>query len=202
MPPSASSQRGRAPRQGRRTTHRRRLGVPRTGDAWIKDCYSGTSNHDDRGTGGAAASCRGRPDEVKTPARPRHYPPAPDTRTPQADGAPRYLPSQHDSDLPAELVTLIDLPCTPEVPDIYLLPGAGSIAAPARLPRPALAAPAGSSRRRATAATRVDPDARWSGGSAADDKVELDRQVGLTECVPGVGEGFGFDTLMQGVQVG
>ncbi len=99
-------------------------------------------------------------------------------------------------------MTLIDLPCTPEVPDIYLLPGAGSIAAPARLPRPALAAPAGSSRRRATAATRVDPDARWSGGSAADDKVELDRQVGLTECVPGVGEGFGFDTLMQGVQVG
>jgi hypothetical protein len=36
-------------------------------------------------------------------------------------------------------------------------PGAGSIAAPARLPRPALAAPAGSSRRRATAAAKVDP---------------------------------------------
>jgi hypothetical protein len=39
-----------------------------------------------------------RHDEVKNPTRPRHYPPAPDTRIPQADGAPRYLPSQHDSD--------------------------------------------------------------------------------------------------------
>ena len=33
-----------------------------------------------------------------TESRPRHYPPTPDTRTPQADGAPRYLPSQHDSE--------------------------------------------------------------------------------------------------------
>jgi hypothetical protein len=41
-----------------------------------------------------------------------------------------------------------------------------------------------------------------SGGSAADAKVELDRQVSLAECVPGVGEGFGFDALVQGVQVG
>ena len=46
------------------------------------------------------------------------------------------------------------------------------------------------------------PYARRSGGSAADAKVELDRQVSLAECVPGVGEGFGFDALMQGVQVG
>jgi len=30
----------------------------------------------------------------------------------------RYRPSQHDSDLPTEPVTLIDLPCTPEVPGI------------------------------------------------------------------------------------
>ena len=34
--------------------------------------------------------------------------------------APRYLPSQHDSDLPTRLMTLIDLPCTPEVPGIHL----------------------------------------------------------------------------------
>jgi hypothetical protein len=32
----------------------------------------------------------------------------------------RHRPSQHDSDLPAELVTPIDLPCTPEVPSIHL----------------------------------------------------------------------------------
>ena len=32
----------------------------------------------------------------------------------------RYRPSQHDSDLPTEPVTLIDLPCTPEVPGIHL----------------------------------------------------------------------------------
>jgi hypothetical protein len=57
-----------------------------------------------------------RHEEVQNP---RHYPPAPDTRTPQADGAPRHLPSQQDSNLPAELVTLIDLPCTPEVPGIH-----------------------------------------------------------------------------------
>jgi hypothetical protein len=31
----------------------------------------------------------------------------------------RYQPSQHDSDLPAERITLIDLPCTPEVPGIH-----------------------------------------------------------------------------------
>ncbi len=59
-------------------------------------------------------------EELKNPGTPRHYPPPPDTRTPQADGAPRYLPSQHDSDLPDELVTLIDLPCTPEVPGTHL----------------------------------------------------------------------------------
>jgi hypothetical protein len=118
--PTASSQGERTPRQGRRTTHRRRLS-PRTGDTGIKDCYSGTCNHDDRGTGGAAASCRGPPRRGrKPPARPRHYPPAPDTRTPQADGAARHLPSQHDSDLPAELVTPINLPCTPDVPGIHL----------------------------------------------------------------------------------
>src|ERR1700681_436625 len=46
------------------------------------------------------------------------------------------------------------------------------------------------------------PDARRSGGSAADAKVELYRQVSVAECLPGVGEGFGFDALMQGVQVG
>ncbi len=46
--------------------------------------------------------------------------PAPGTRTPQADGAPRYPPSQHDSDLPDERVTLIDLPCTPEIHGIHL----------------------------------------------------------------------------------
>jgi uncharacterized RDD family membrane protein YckC len=32
----------------------------------------------------------------------------------------RYRPSQHDSDLPTEPVTLIGLPCTPEVPGIHL----------------------------------------------------------------------------------
>jgi hypothetical protein len=77
-------------RQGkdRRTTHRRPLS-PRTGDTGSKDCHSGTSNHDDRGTGGSAASCRDPPRRgQRPPARPRHYPPAPDTRTPQADGAP------------------------------------------------------------------------------------------------------------------
>jgi hypothetical protein len=41
-----------------------------------------------------------------------------------------------------------------------------------------------------------------SGGSAADAEVELDRQAGLAECVPGVGECFGFDALVHGVQVG
>ena len=131
--PSASSQGERAPRQGRRTTHRRRLS-PHTGDIGFKERYFGASHHDDRGdTRGAAASCRGPPPKsLKAPARPRHYPSAPDTRKPQADGVPRYLPSQHDSDLPDELVTLIDLPCTPEVPGIHL-PWTGC-AAPGRAP--------------------------------------------------------------------
>jgi hypothetical protein len=69
---------------------------------------------------------RGKADEPPTggyhpiPTRPRHYPPTPDTRTPQADGAWGCRPSQHDSDLPTEPVTLIDLPCTSEVPGIHL----------------------------------------------------------------------------------
>ncbi len=62
----------------------------------------------------------------------------------------------------------------------------------------ALAAPACSSRKR----NESRPDARRSGGSAADAKVELDRQVSLADRVPGVGDGFGFDALMQGVQIG
>lgn len=52
------------------------------------------------------------------------------------------------------------------------------------------------------------PQRRWtrrgagSGGSAADTKVEPDRQVSLAQGVPGVGEGLGFDALVHGVQVG
>ena len=112
---------GRTYAESRQENHSPAAAITAYRDTGIKDCYSGTSNHDDRGTGGATASCRGPPRRgQKPPTRPRHYPQAPDTRTPQADGAPRYLPSQHDSDLPAELVTLIDLPCTPEVPDIHL----------------------------------------------------------------------------------
>jgi hypothetical protein len=40
------------------------------------------------------------------------------------------------------------------------------------------------------------------GGPAADVEVELDGQVGLAECLPGMGEGFGFYAAVQGVQVG
>ena len=54
--------------------------------------------------GAPLLAAEARHDEVRNPP---HYPPTPDTRTPQADGAPRHLPSQHDSNLPAELVTLI-----------------------------------------------------------------------------------------------
>ena len=61
--PSASSQGERAPRQGRRTTHRRRLSP--------------------------------------IPTRPRHYPPTPDTRTPQADGA-LALPAKPARQRPAD----------------------------------------------------------------------------------------------------
>jgi hypothetical protein len=32
--------------------------------------------------------------------------------------------------------------------------------------------------------------------------VELDGQVGLAECLPGMGKGFGFYAAVQGVQVG
>ncbi len=118
--PNTFSQGERAPRQSRRTTHRRRLS-PHSEDITCKECHSGTSNHDDRGAGAPllAAEARHRRAQ-KPPTRPRRYPPAPGTHTPQADGAPRYLPSQHDGDLPTELVTLIDLPCTPEVPGIHL----------------------------------------------------------------------------------
>ena len=55
------------------------------------------------------------------PTRPRHYPadtPIPAHRKQMAHW--RYQPSQHDSDLPAEPVTLIDLSCTPDVPGIHL----------------------------------------------------------------------------------
>ena len=40
------------------------------------------------------------------------------------------------------------------------------------------------------------------GGPAADVEVELDGQVGLAECLPGMGKGFGFYAAVQGVQVG
>ena len=40
------------------------------------------------------------------------------------------------------------------------------------------------------------------GGSAADVEVELDGQVSFAECLPGMGEGFGFYAAVQGVQVG
>ncbi len=56
--------------------------------------------------------------------------------------------------------------------------------------------------RDARAVTRVDPLPGRLGGSAVDAEVELDGQVSLAECLPGVGEGFSFDALMQGVQVG
>jgi hypothetical protein len=112
---------GRTRAEARQTNHSPTAAITPHRDTGIKDCHPGTSNHDDRGTGGAAASCRGPPRRgPKPPARPRHHPPTADTRTPQADGAPRHLPSQHDSNLPTELVTLIDLPCTPEVPGIHL----------------------------------------------------------------------------------
>jgi len=118
--PTASSQGERAPRQGRRTTRRRRLS-PRTGDTGIKDCYPGTSNHDDRGTGGAAASCRGPPRRGQNP---RHGPgtirrqPIPALRKQMAHRV--TCQASTTGTLPAELVTLIDLPCTPEVPGIHL----------------------------------------------------------------------------------
>jgi hypothetical protein len=113
---------GRTCAEARRTNHSPAAAITRVpGIPGLRTVIPAPGHHDDRGTGGAAASCRGPPRRgQKPPARPRHYPPAPGTRTPQADGAPRYLPSQHDSNLPAELVTLIDLPCTPEVPDIHL----------------------------------------------------------------------------------
>jgi hypothetical protein len=83
VPPSASSQGGRAPGQGERTTHQRRL-----------------SPHTDTAPALSA-----------------------DTRYPHTAGRWRTgvcQPSQHDSDLPTEPVTLIDLRCTPEVPGIHL----------------------------------------------------------------------------------
>ena len=45
-------------------------------------------------------------------------------------------------------------------------------------------------------------DGACLGGPAADVEVELDGQVGLAECLPGMGNGFGFYAAVQGVQVG
>ena len=87
--------------------------VASRGGIFMSHSTSGSS----RSRAGTAGECRGA--LAGGPSRQvqvLHYP-----GTPQADGAPRYLPSQHDSDLPIELVTLIDLPCTPEVPGIHLL---------------------------------------------------------------------------------
>ena len=92
--------------------------TPRTGDTGIKDCYPGTSNHDDRGTGGAAASCGGSPPKrSKAPGTIRRHP-IPAHRKQMAHRV--TCQASTTVTLPAELVTLIDLPCTPEVPGIHL----------------------------------------------------------------------------------
>ena len=69
LPPSASSQGERAPGQGRQTTHRRRLS-PHTGNTGFKECYFGTSSHDDRGTGAPLLAAEARHRRAKT----RHGP--------------------------------------------------------------------------------------------------------------------------------
>src|SRR6202034_2429940 len=59
--------------------------------------------------------------------------------------------------------------------------------------------------RNGTAARPVRPSRRTrlsSGAAAAHVEVELDREVLLAECLAGVGEGFGFQPLVQRAQVG
>jgi hypothetical protein len=66
----------------------------------------------------------GRRCQLQTPATEELKTPALSVGTRYPHSASRcalcYLPSQHDSDLPDELVTLIDLPCIPEAPGIHL----------------------------------------------------------------------------------
>ena len=107
LPPSASSH-GELRRGGRRTTHRRRLS-PHTEDTGFKECYSGTSNHDDRGTGAPLLAAKARHRRVKTPTRPRHlsadpYPPTVSRRRTALPARPvRQRPADHanDPDRPA-----------------------------------------------------------------------------------------------------
>ena len=66
--------------------------------------------------GAPLLAAQARHDEVRNPGTIRRYP-IPAHRKQMEHW--RYQPSQHDSDLPAERITLIDLSCTPEEPGIH-----------------------------------------------------------------------------------
>jgi hypothetical protein len=119
VPPSASSQGERAPRQ-RQKNHSPGTAITPYRDTGFRKVIPAPVTKMIAALGAPLLAAEARHRRGQNPGMAPGLSAGTDTRTPQADGAPRYLPSQHDSDLPAELVTLIDLLCTPEVPGIHL----------------------------------------------------------------------------------